>query len=60
MNAMDHCSMIFKVHKAFECELCTFVIRERAVPARLKRVMPVKVTLQRMLAAENVLSFGQR
>lgn len=31
VNAMDHCSMNFKVHKAFEGELCSFVMRKGAV-----------------------------
>ena len=44
---MDPCGILFKVHEAFECELCTFIVRERAVLARLKPVMPVKVALQR-------------
>lgn len=51
--------MTFKVHEAFERELGTFIVGEWTVLARLKTVVPVKVALQRMLTAENVLSFGQ-
>ena len=28
VDAMDHCSMVFKVHEIFKCELCKFVVRE--------------------------------
>lgn len=56
---MDPCSVILKVHKAFECELRTFIIREWAALARLKPMTPVKVALQGVLAAEGVLSFEQ-
>jgi len=49
--------MTFKVYKAFKRELRTFIVRKRAVLARLKPVMPVKVTLQRIFATEDVLSF---
>lgn len=52
---MNPCSVILNVHETFECELRTLMIRERAVLARLKQVMPVKVALQRVLAAEGVL-----
>ncbi len=41
--------VVFKVHKAFERELPTFIVRERANLTRLKPMMPVKVVLQRML-----------
>ena len=51
--------MIFEVHENVEHELGTFIIREWAVLARLKSMMPVKVALQRMFAAEDVLSFAQ-
>ncbi len=54
---MDPCSVTFEVHKTFERELRTFIVGERAVLARLKPMMPVKMALQRMLAPENVLSF---
>ena len=60
VDSMGPRRMILKVHETFECELCTFIVWERAVLARLKLVMPIKVALQRMLAAENVSSFGQR
>lgn len=43
---MDPCIVILEVHKTFEGELRTFVIREWAVLARLKPMMPVKVALQ--------------
>jgi len=49
----------FKVHEAFKRELRTFIVGEWTVLARLKTVVPVKVALQRMLTAENVLSFKQ-
>lgn len=49
--------VILKVHEAFECELRTFIVREWAVLARLKSMMPIKVALQRVLAIEDVLSF---
>ena len=52
-------SVIFEVHEASEHELRTFVVREWAFLARVKLVMPVKVALQRMLAAEDILSFRQ-
>ncbi len=51
--------VVFKVHKAFERELPTFIVRERVNLTRLKPMMPVKVVLQRMLTAEDVLSLGQ-
>ncbi len=51
--------VVFKVHKAFERELPTFIVRERANLTRLKPMMPVKMVLQRMLTAEDVLSLGQ-
>ena len=54
---MDPYCVILKVYKAFECELRTFIIREWAVLARLKSMMPVKVALQRVFTAEGVLSF---
>ena len=59
---MDPRCVVFKVHEAFECEPRTFIIRELAVQARLKTMMPVKVALQRVFTAEGVLSFkrGQR
>lgn len=54
--------MILKVYEAFESELRILVIRKRAVLSRLEPVMPVEVALQRMLTAEEVLSFtrGER
>lgn len=54
---MDPRCVILKVHEAFECELRTFIVREWAVLARLKSMMPIKVALQRVLAIEDVLSF---
>lgn len=54
---MDPRCVILKVHEAFECELRTFIVREWAVLARLKSMMPIKVALQRVLAIEGVLSF---
>jgi len=56
---MDSRSVIFEVHKAFERELRTFIVGDWAILARLKPMMPVKVALQRMFTAENVLSFEQ-
>ncbi len=56
---MDPRRVILEVHEAFERELRTFIIGKRAALARLKTVMPVKVTLQRMFAAEDVLPFEQ-
>jgi hypothetical protein len=50
--------VIFIVHEACECQLRAFIVREWAVLAWLKPMMPVKVALQRMLTAEDMLSFG--
>ena len=59
---MDLRCVKFEVNEAFECDLRTFIVGERAVLARLKPVTPVEVALQRMFTAEDVLSFarGQR
>ena len=43
---MDPRCVILKVHEAVEYELRAFIIREWAVLARLKQMMPVKVALQ--------------
>ena len=51
--------MILEVHKALERELRTVIVGEWAILARLKPMMTVKVTLQRMFAAEDVLSLEQ-
>jgi len=55
---MDPRYVILKVHEAFERELRTSIVGEWVDLARLKTVMPVKVALQRMFTAEDVLSFG--
>ena len=57
---MDPSILTLKVHEAFEHELRTFINGERAVLVRLKPMMPVEVALQRVFAAEDVLSFEQR
>jgi len=57
---MDPYCVVFKVHEAFERMLGTFIVGEWAVPTRLKPVVPVKVALQRMFAAEDVLSLELR
>jgi len=51
--------VIFEMHKAFERELRTFIVGEWAVLARLKPIVPVRVTLPRIFTAEDVLSFEQ-
>jgi hypothetical protein len=51
--------VIFEVHEAFKRELRTIIVGEWAVLARLKPMVPVKVTLQGVFAAEDVLSFEQ-
>ncbi len=56
---MDPRCVTFKVHEAFERELPTSDIGEWAALARLKLMVPVEVALQRMLTAEDVLSFMQ-
>ncbi len=56
---MDPRRVILEVHEALERESRTFIVGEWAVLARLKPVMPVKVALQRMFAAEDVLSLEQ-
>jgi len=43
--------------KAFKGKLPTFVIGEWAVLARLKVMVLIEVTLQRMVTAEDMLSF---
>ena len=50
----------FEVHDAFERELPTSDIGEWPALARLNLMVPVEVALQRMLTAEDVLSFMQR
>ena len=57
---MDPRRVNLEVHEAPERESRTFIVGEWAVLARLKPVMPVEVALQRMFAAEDVLSFEQR
>ncbi len=57
---MNSRSVTFKVHETFERELRTFIVEKRAVLTEPKPVMSIKVTLQRIFAAEDVLSFAQR
>ncbi len=56
---MDPRRVILEVHEAPERESRTFIVGEWAVLAWLKPVMPVKVALQRMFTAEDVLLFEQ-
>ncbi len=46
IDSMDPRCVILKVHETVEHELRAFIIREWAVLARLKQMMPVKVALQ--------------
>ncbi len=59
---MDPRCVVFEIHEAFKDELPTSGIREWTTLARLERVMPVKMALQRILTAEITLLFiqGQR
>jgi len=54
---MDPRCVVFKVYKAFERKLPICDIREWAALARPKLIVPVEVALQRMLTAEDILSF---
>ena len=59
---MDPYSVTFEMHKASECELRTSIVGKWATLVRQEPVMPIKVALQRISAAEDMLSFerGQR
>lgn len=49
--------MNFKLHKILKHKLHTFIIEKETVLIRLKYIMLVKVTLQQILAAEDMLLF---
>jgi len=57
---MNSHHVIFKVHEACKCQLHTFIVEKWAVLTWLKLMMSVKVTLQQMFAAEDMLLFEQR
>ena len=48
----------FIMHEAFVSELRAVIAGEWAALARLKLMVPIKVALERMLTAEDVLSFA--
>ena len=57
VDPMNPRGMILEFHQILERELRTFIVGEGTVLAGPKCVIPVKVALQRVLAAEDVLSF---
>lgn len=57
--AIDPCGVVFKSMRFSVVSYVHSLLRGRAVSFKLKPVMPVKVILQRMLAAEIVASFEQ-
>ena len=57
IDSMNRRGMILELHQILEPELRTFMVGEGTVLAGPKYVIPVKVALQRVLAAEDVLSF---
>lgn len=58
-SSSGRCSCSDGVYEVLERELRAFIVGEWAVLARLKPMMPIKVVLQRVLTAEDVLSFEQ-
>lgn len=49
--------MIFEVYEVLERKLRTSLVGKWAILAGLKAVMPVRMALQRMFTAEDILSF---
>ena len=56
-DLMDLRCVIFKVPKAFECELPISIAGKWAVLPGLKLIMPIEVAFQRLLTAKVLLSF---
>ena len=54
---MNPCGMILELHQILEHKLHTFIVEEKTVLIRSKYVMLIKVMLQQIFAAENMLLF---